>query len=532
MTTENCQALTANDIANDLKESFERLLSGGSSYADFLEDYFFPVEEGQESDLLDLARSASLKGSRDKRQVSLTNTLKDWVARRDGIESVGQRENILCSPITNRGVTKYQNQDSNESQLCTISEVTANTRYIVPSTLDAPKEGRWGGFDGGVEVGFEVQWDKEQFIALLETLSEGRQQAESNDEKTPVYIQVEGRPFIIKPAGAKAGLYYKFVLEGCGIKVYIHHDPPKNRQGIRVRYQFESLIRFDLYSLHVRLREWLESLGLTIVKETLSRVDMQVMTLRKSQDYLKLIVNDHAITRAQKDVFYRKYKQLETYTIGSDVELCIYDKLTELAEKGNVEKAALMKKYVFDLAGGVGDGSGITRIEFRLRRDALRPLGINTIDDLRRKETALVDWLTSHWFRLLEKPKIRGHENKATIHPLWVEVRELFKHYFPGLDKEREPVMWSHDDSVTCTPDALEKQAAGCLASAVSLRYGQQTDPKTLRAILINEIDKHLLRILDRVNERAVERYVRDGVTAKSGQEQQERQEQNLESAA
>ncbi|MDR1269777.1 MAG: hypothetical protein LBK82_09645, partial [Planctomycetaceae bacterium] len=198
----------------------------------------------------------------------------------------------------------------------------------------------------------------------------------------------------------------------------------------------------------------------------------------------------------------------------------------------NVEKTALMKQYVFDCSGGVGDGSGVTRVEFRLRRDALRPLGINTVDDLYHKETALVDWLTSHWFRLLEKPKIRGHENKAAIHPLWVEIQELFKRYFPGSDKKRKPVMWSRNDSIKCEPEALEKQAAGCLASAAALRYGQQTDPENLRIILGEEIDTYLLRIFDRTNERAIERYVRDGITAKNGQEQQQKQEQHLESVA
>jgi hypothetical protein len=259
---------------------------------------------------------------------------------------------------------------------------------------------------------------------------------------------------------------------------------------------------------------------------------MQVMTLRNSQDYLKLIVNNHAITRAQKDVFYRKYQRLETYTIGSDVELCIYDKLTELAEKGNTEKAALMKKYVFDCGGGVGDGSGITRVEFRLRRDALRQLGINTIDDLYRKETALVEWLTSHWFRILEKPKIRGHENTATIHPLWGEVQGLFKHYFPGSGETREPVAWTRIDSVKCEPEALEKQAAGCLASAMALRYGGQTNLVNFRTKLHQEVDKYSLRIYDRINERAVERYVRDGVTAEDEQEQQQRKEHYQEGAA
>ncbi|MDR2116566.1 MAG: hypothetical protein LBP87_09315, partial [Planctomycetaceae bacterium] len=194
--------------------------------------------------------------------------------------------------------------------------------------------------------------------------------------------------------------------------------------------------------------------------------------------------------------------------------LCIYDKLAELSKTRDVEKAALLKKHVFDCGGGVGDGRGVTRIEFRLRRDALRSLKIDTIKDLFHKESALVEWLTSHWFRILEKPRVRGHENTASIHPLWVEVRYLFKRYFPGSDVKREPVTWSRNDSVPCDPVALERQAAGCIASAAALRYGEQKDVKRFREILHNEIDRYLLRIFDRTNERAAERQIKDGISA------------------
>jgi hypothetical protein len=291
MTTEKinkANPLTLESIDSSLYELFERQLSLFSMPNNWLGDYCCE-SDNLVSEKLPFDFDTEYKGTNHHYLTDVTDQLR----RCDN----GDR--VFSSPLTDRGDTKYPNQTINQTQQRTISEVAENTTYNVQPT----SEGKWGGFDGGVEIGFEVQWNKEQFNALLEVLAEGRQQAESHDEKTPVYAQIGGRPFIIKPTGAKAGLYYKFILEGCGINVYIHHKPPKNRQGIRVRYQFESLIRFDLYSLHEKLREWLESLGLTITKETVSRVDMQVMTLRKTHDYLKLIINNHAITRAQKDIF-------------------------------------------------------------------------------------------------------------------------------------------------------------------------------------------------------------------------------------
>ncbi|MDR2115936.1 MAG: hypothetical protein LBP87_06110 [Planctomycetaceae bacterium] len=493
------EQLTAERIDEILREDFENSFSLFGIPNNWLSYYFCEVDYlGEDSFPTDFGVNA--------KTVNHHQQTADDDKRRRSVGGVA----AFSPPLTNRGVTKYLNQNLSTPQLRTNSEVASNTEYIV---LPTP-EGKWGGFDGGVEVGFEVQWNKEEFDSLVAVLTESRKQAEADTEGNPVYVNVGSRPFVIKPTGANVGLYYKFVLEGCGVKVYIHHNPPKNRQGVRVRYHFESLIRFNLYSLHAALREWLESLGLVITKETVSRVDMQVMTLRKTSDYLKLIINDHAISCAQKEVIYRKYRRLETYTTGSDTELCIYDKFAELSETGNAEKTALMKKYVFDCGGGVGDGSGVTRIEFRLRRAALRSFKIDTITDLYYKEAGLVDWLTSRWFRILEKPKVRGHENTASIHPLWVEVQELFKRYFPGSDVKREPVTWSRNDSVPCDPVALEKQAAGCIASAAALRYGEQKDVNRFRAILHKEIDKYLLRIFDKTNERAVERQVKHGVIA------------------
>ncbi|MDR0608494.1 MAG: hypothetical protein LBG58_00100 [Planctomycetaceae bacterium] len=77
MTTEIRQALIASEIDNDLRESFEQSLSEGYSYANFLDDYFFSVNDSGESDSFGLARSATLKGSGDKRHTPLSSTVKD-----------------------------------------------------------------------------------------------------------------------------------------------------------------------------------------------------------------------------------------------------------------------------------------------------------------------------------------------------------------------------------------------------------------------------------------------------------------------
>jgi hypothetical protein len=116
----------------------------------------------------------------------------------------------------------------------------------------------------------------------------------------------------------------------------------------------------------------------------------------------------------------------------------------------------------------------LTRVEFRLGRDALKHLGIDSVADLAEKESSLVDWLTRCWFRLLEKPAVRGHENDAALHPLWLEVQAAFRQWFPGMRAGNKEVKWNYKKPVSCDPVALEKQAAGCLAKAAASRFGTQ----------------------------------------------------------
>jgi hypothetical protein len=120
----------------------------------------------------------------------------------------------------------------------------------------------------------------------------------------------------------------------------------------------------------------------------------------------------------------------------------------------------------------INSGRPITRVEFRLGRDALKCFGVNTVKDLQERERAIFDLLTMDWLRILKDPKVRGHENTAELHPIWERVRTLFMTYFSGA--EVESVEWQRKDKTSCDPVALKKQALGCLSKAFAAQYGKQ----------------------------------------------------------
>jgi hypothetical protein len=106
-------------------------------------------------------------------------------------------------------------------------------------------------------------------------------------------------------------------------------------------------------------------------------------------------------------------------------------------------------------------------------------LGVDSVSDLQRSDRAIIDLLTTEWLRILEHPKVRGHETRtvgservsAVIHPVWERVRNLFFFYFTGRDVV---VCWGKNESVVCDPVALELQALGCLSKVLAYSFGEQ----------------------------------------------------------
>ena len=338
-----------------------------------------------------------------------------------------------------------------------------------------------GGYDGGIEVGFDGTWNPLKFSELIEKLEAAKEKA-GEIQKGPdgFAINLGGEDVLVMPTGGKVGgLLYKYRFLCRGVEFLVHSNPPQGRQPVRVRYLAESLIGNNFFAVHEQfVTPFLKRLGLTIHADKPSRIDMQVMIDVPAAEFIRLFELGHVVTKLRKgsiDFSVGRAVNKETLTLGSTskVQVCIYDKGKELrSQKSSVVKEALFaERCVGD--EWINSGRPITRVEVRLGREALKCLGVNTVADLKEREHAIVDLLTRDWFRILEKPKVRGHENTAAIHPIWERVRALFGSYFTGASVV--DVQWEKDQSVSCDAVALEKQALGCISKALAVRFGEQS---------------------------------------------------------
>jgi len=165
----------------------------------------------------------------------------------------------------------------------------------------------------------------------------------------------------------------------------------------------------------------------------------------------------HKVTRNEKQRLYFGKDDLETCYIGdakSPIELRIYKKGLEVEKEGT-------KLWFLDL-WKQNSTENIYRIEYQLRRPALKEFGINSIDDLKLKLTALWQYLTTKWFSLRLPDNEKAE--RRTIHPFWQAVQNCFGQN-TGNEIER-----IYRPETTAPEDWYLSHIDGCLSSLAALR--------------------------------------------------------------
>jgi len=145
--------------------------------------------------------------------------------------------------------------------------------------------------------------------------------------------------------------------------------------------------------------------------------------------------------------------------------LRIYDKVLELRKTRNMLKQDLLERYRWG-----GPQERAARVEYQLRREALKQMGVNSVGDYMRLRRNVLHYLTSDWFRLVaEVPDQENHNVARTeTHPLWVRVCEAF-HNWAGQTTAgvRRTSRFTEID-----PVRLLKQGRGCCLRSVAALVG------------------------------------------------------------
>jgi len=145
---------------------------------------------------------------------------------------------------------------------------------------------------------------------------------------------------------------------------------------------------------------------------------------------------------------------VETYYVAdkdSPIQLRIYNKGMEIKQNGG------LKLWFLDLwqRETIED---IWRIEFQLRRPALKRSRINSLEDLKEEKAGLWSDLTSKWFSLRLPDNEKAE--RRTIHPFWSAVQECFQQNAPDNEIKRV-----YDSGKVASPEWHLSHIDGCLSS-------------------------------------------------------------------
>jgi hypothetical protein len=367
-----------------------------------------------------------------------------------------------------------------------------------------------GGYDGGIELGFSGNWEIKKYLELKKELENHKAQALSCNKisyGSGVHtFELNNKAFIMKAKSAEAGGVYRYVIEGEGVRIYIHSNPKGDIQPVRVHYLAVGLIGRDFFHKHSEIREFIESLGFEITGEKLSRVDMQVMVKIPVSEFIKAHYEQRVVTPAQLCTIHSSGKRAESMSVGSELRVSIYDKRKELKKqlKSDPVKVALMLENVLGKDFFETD-TPLTRVEFQLHRSVLRDFGINSVQDLLEHETAIARYCSNKYFRILAEPKKQGHTSEQKTSEIWLQVQSQFLSVFSDAEGHRQEIKRDTKRPVRCSADHLTAQLLGCGATAAVLQLGHNADFITVLQYILESVGNGAVKMFNRYKERSKE---------------------------
>ena len=352
----------------------------------------------------------------------------------------------------------------------------------------------------------------DRFLDSIEKIRQAREIAENppvvnegGEAREPTF-ECEDSVYTVMPYGFSAGkgenvraTYFKYVLKAEGVTIALadrecKKDPKaKSNPNVRVEIGAMPLIwAGSVENIMPRIEQQLADMGLLIVKNRLARIDLCADLAFPIKNLQLAVWNHQYITRAKTQRLFKEFDKnsvlagefdgnetvnvhmtqtRETgFVIGRDKILCRgYDKLLKEAHCEDMLLALEQRR-----CGGTL-WEMMSRIEFQLRRDALRGMavigeidGIKTWEDFVKYQAEIARYLTHDWLIFTENEFDRSHTDRVredldNWHHNWVEVCEAFEETF---GKARGEIMRLQSPMKRTAQEHIT-QAIGCCQSAI-----------------------------------------------------------------
>lgn len=225
-------------------------------------------------------------------------------------------------------------------------------------------------------------------------------------------------PFLLQPYGRKG---YEWILEAKEFTLSIGNwETPKSRPSMKVEIGSETLWHLGAEQAIQKVYDLIQKAGGYIATSKASRVDV-CLDILCPESLWDSDLRHFAVTRAAYITPHFDNQELTGITIGKGkVSATLYDKPKEIDRKSK-------KFWMYDIWGltEVPEQHKVIRIEFKLRREAIKTLGLNTPEDVLKQLPNLWSYCTQTWLKFQSHPG--KHHTQRSTHQWWLDVQSGFK---------------------------------------------------------------------------------------------------------
>jgi len=288
--------------------------------------------------------------------------------------------------------------------------------YFVPKRYMHPGTVLTSGVDS-IVLALDLHWRGDKFFRQLHEL-----QQDARDHKRPAPGQMQTKDqahavmFEVLEHGSDG---YQWIINSTEWSIKLGSWlQPQSRPNAMVTLRSESLWLHGVVESIDRLSELLRSVEGFIIRNRASRVDICTDIQLPEEMWHKDLI-DYRVGHIRKNAIHLEFDRLEGFQLGKGKFLArIYDKPLEIDR--------ISKKYWFyDIwkIEKVPEDQRIIRVEFQVRREGLKQLGVNTVWDFVNHPRSLWDYCT-RWLQLAKNREALKRDR--VLLPFWDTVQNGF----------------------------------------------------------------------------------------------------------
>lgn len=339
-----------------------------------------------------------------------------------------------------------------------------------------------GGEDWGT-IGYWVKWSHwAELKPVLETATLiARDKKYAKDTGGDIIMFGEQVAHVL-PSGEGKGNYgprcsYNIRCAGLSIGIADRRSPKNDRTpNVYITVTGDKCLERGFERCLALARDLISRAGGIIQSDMLSRVDLCLDLPGVAIDDLYAAFKEERFVRRAKSDKVERSPGVTISFGNSPIQLKIYNKRAQLMDNGDTRVIDLMiaRRYNMKLP------EEATRVEFELRREALKSHGINSVADYFTKRGDLLAFLCRKWIRFTSQPVDRTNTARAKTLPLWAEITEGFMQWAGQPRGESLAPLPRHDVDVV----SLMKQIRGVTLAAAVERGARADTPEEFWAFL------------------------------------------------